>query len=401
MTIVAGAVTGDDLESVAAAAAAALGHAVAIALPASGRTVAFPPGAIEPEHLAEITRYAVAVIRGDAGDAPSHVADVVPIRIGSEVIGIVAGEPGGGPQPRAAGESPRPWLEAAAAGAAVTALMREARAGDADESRRGLLRALSIGPPADVTALVGHARRLGFDLSEGAVAICAEPGGASAPEREAAGASAPDRGAGGTSALERRAGELVRERSALVAELGGGRLLGLVPPTRGNGGDPAGELASALTERGMRVATSALHRDPSALHDAVCEAELLLELESIAAASLSGQEETYRLLIGVLLRKPEELTALRAGTISPLEAYDAEHDTELLATLEAFLLHDGSTTETAEAMRLHRHTVGYRLARVQEVSGLSPYESEGRERLSLGLKAHQILEAARRRSRRL
>ena len=44
-------------------------------------------------------------------------------------------------------------------------------------------------------------------------------------------------------------------------------------------------------------------------------------------------------------------------------------------------------------MSLHRHTVGYRLARFQEVSGLSPYESDGRERLSLGLKAHQILEA--------
>jgi DNA-binding PucR family transcriptional regulator len=44
-------------------------------------------------------------------------------------------------------------------------------------------------------------------------------------------------------------------------------------------------------------------------------------------------------------------------------------------------------------MQLHRHTVGYRLARVHEVSGLSPYESDGRERLSLGLKADQILAA--------
>ncbi len=67
-----------------------------------------------------------------------------------------------------------------------------------------------------------------------------------------------------------------------------------------------------------------------------------------------------------------------------------------LATLRAFLAHDGSTTETAEAMKLHRHTVGYRLSRVHEVSGLSPYESDGRERLSLGLKAHQIIIAAAR-----
>jgi DNA-binding PucR family transcriptional regulator len=47
-------------------------------------------------------------------------------------------------------------------------------------------------------------------------------------------------------------------------------------------------------------------------------------------------------------------------------------------------------------MSLHRHTVGYRLSRVQEVSGLSPYESDGRERLSLGLKADQILAADQR-----
>jgi DNA-binding PucR family transcriptional regulator len=51
-------------------------------------------------------------------------------------------------------------------------------------------------------------------------------------------------------------------------------------------------------------------------------------------------------------------------------------------------------------MGLHRHTVGYRLARVHEVAGLSPYESDGRERLSLGLKAHQILRADQRRSQR-
>jgi sugar diacid utilization regulator len=44
-------------------------------------------------------------------------------------------------------------------------------------------------------------------------------------------------------------------------------------------------------------------------------------------------------------------------------------------------------------MELHRHTVGYRLSRVRDVSGLSPYESDGRERLGLGLKAAHILAA--------
>jgi purine catabolism regulator len=122
------------------------------------------------------------------------------------------------------------------------------------------------------------------------------------------------------------------------------------------------------------------------------ESELLLELGS-DGAGVAGQDETFKLLIGVLLRDRDELEQLRAQTISPLAVYDAEHDTELLPTLRAFLAHHGSTSETAEAMGLHRHTVGYRLARVHDVSGLSPHESDGRERLGLGLKAHEILEA--------
>jgi purine catabolism regulator len=104
-------------------------------------------------------------------------------------------------------------------------------------------------------------------------------------------------------------------------------------------------------------------------------------------------DATYRLLIGVLLRDPQELELLVRQTLAPIVAYDDQHGTDLLSTLQTFLAHDGSTTETAEALNLHRHTVGYRLARAHDVSGLSPYESSGRERLSLGLKAHQLLEA--------
>jgi DNA-binding PucR family transcriptional regulator len=125
------------------------------------------------------------------------------------------------------------------------------------------------------------------------------------------------------------------------------------------------------------------------------EADLLRELGPL----VDGHEQTYRLLIGVLCSDPPELQRLRSQTVSPLMAYDSEHGTELVTTLREFLLNDGSTTETAERMRLHRHTVGYRLARVHEVSGLSPYESDGRELLGLGLKADQILAASERLSK--
>jgi purine catabolism regulator len=183
----------------------------------------------------------------------------------------------------------------------------------------------------------------------------------------------------------------------LIAEVGKGCVVGLVPLAGERSAEAdAAALAEQLSAAGFEAAVSAARKEPSLLREAVREAMLIAELACAPEAALAGQEETYRLLVGVLLRDPDELELLRSRTITPLIGYDAEHDTDLLMTLGTFLAHHGSTTETAEAMGLHRHTVGYRLSRVQEVSGLSPYETDGRERLSLGLKAAQILAAQER-----
>jgi hypothetical protein len=359
LTIVSAAVAGDDLESVASAASAALGRPVAIALPALGPPIVWPPMSAADDELRVVAELAAAAMRGGA-EPPAALADHVPIRLGHEVTGIVAAL-----GPRAFDSSHRPWLEAAATAAAIAALMRESQSGDLASARRALIQAVVAGPVEDVGAFVAQARRLGVDLAAGAAALCAHIDGTpfeALPEPPA----------------------------ALLADLGDGLVLGLVSLAHDQATDA---LIAELRERGMVVARSSPRRTPAALHDALREAELICELLAPPQAMLAGEEETYRLLIGVLLRDPDELQQLRTRTVSPLATYDSEHDTELLATLRGFLAHHGSTTETAEAMGLHRHTVGYRLARVHEVSGLSPYESDGRERLSLGLKAHQILEA--------
>jgi hypothetical protein len=367
LTMVSGVVAGDDLNQVAASTSSALGRPVAIAIPTLGEPVVCPSGALSEDDIMEIVAHAAAVIRGELRDPPAVLAQAVEVRLGADVVGIVAAARRNG-DGCDVGSDVRAWLEAAAAAAAVAAVMRDAQEGGLERSRRALLQSLRAGPPAEISLFLEHARRLGFDLSSGAVAVCAE-----------------ERTAGSAPAL----GDLAAGHRALIADVGTGRLCGLVPLASSAVGDGVGALAAELTSRGMRVAVSAPHRDPASLHDAIREAEVLIELD----VAVAGQEETYRLLIGILLRDPAQLEDLRARTIAPLTVYDAEHDTELLATLEAFLAHHGSTTDTAEAMSLHRHTVGYRLARVQEVSGLSPYESDGRERLGLGLKAHHILDA--------
>ena len=367
LTMVSGVVAGGDLNEVASSASGALGRPVAIAIPGLGEPVVHPAGACSPEDLEAIAAHAAAATRGERSELPGVVGAAVDVRLGSEVVGIVAAlrAPGEGP----AGPEVGTWLEAAAAAAAVAAVMRDAHAGGAERSRRALLQSLRSGPPPQAGLLVEHARRLGFDLSSGAVAICATAG----PEATAPGAA-----------------ELAAEQRALIAEVDAGRVCALVPLAPPSAADDLAALAAELSDRGLHVVTSAPQRAAATLHHAVREAEVLIELD----VALAGQEETYRLLIGILLREPDQLEDLRARTIAPLTVYDAEHDTDLVGTLESFLTHHGSTTDTAEAMSLHRHTVGYRLARVHEVSGLSPYESDGRERLGLGLKAHRILLAS-------
>jgi PucR C-terminal helix-turn-helix domain/GGDEF-like domain len=343
-------------------------------LPSLGAPVVWPADSIPEAVLGELMQYAVAAAAGAPGGEPAAVAHAVPIRIGSDVVGVVvAVHVNGANVVGAAADDDGPWLEAAAAAAAVTRLMDDGRRGEQQDSRRALMRTLLSATAPDPAVTVADGRRLGVDLGAGAIAVY-----------------------GWATGEVELPGEVAEHGGTLIAEIGPGRVLGLVPLAGEHPERAAGALAGRLGDAGFSAALSAPRREPSQLREAIREAMLLAELASAPEAALAGQEETYRLLIGVLLRDPQELELLRSSTITPLLAYDAEHDTELLVTLGRFLAHHGSTTETAEVMGLHRHTVGYRLSRVHEVSGLSPYESDGRERLSLGLKAAQILAAAER-----
>ena len=60
-------------------------------------------------------------------------------------------------------------------------------------------------------------------------------------------------------------------------------------------------------------------------------------------------------------------------------------------TLETFLEADGNVAGTAQRLFTHRHTIYYRLERVRELCGLDVSSSDGREKLSLGLKAMRVL----------
>ena len=100
---------------------------------------------------------------------------------------------------------------------------------------------------------------------------------------------------------------------------------------------------------------------------------------------------TYRLLLGIWERDPSEIRSLYEETIGPVDRYDGANGTQLTQTLMVFFRHNESLTKTAAELYAHRHTVRYRLEKIAEISGLSAFQTEHKERLGLGLKARSLL----------
>jgi sugar diacid utilization regulator len=153
------------------------------------------------------------------------------------------------------------------------------------------------------------------------------------------------------------------------------------------------ELEAGIDNYIFTVALSRPAADPADLHRAGAEALLAANVAEARGMPLLSFEETgaYRLLLPAMSEDPTELRRFHDETVAPLVAYDDQYETELVRTLESFLDADGNVANTAEKLFTHRHTIRYRLDRVRELTGLDVSSTDGRERLSLGLKAMRVL----------
>ncbi len=179
----------------------------------------------------------------------------------------------------------------------------------------------------------------------------------------------------------------------------GAEVLVLVPGADDATAARAGESILSEMQAGLPGFTFALGRSritaaPDELPRAASEALLAANVAQGSpdgAALAFEQTGAYRLLLSAMSENPSELQRFYGETVEPLVAYDEQYETDLLLTLETFLDADGNVAGTAQRLFTHRHTIYYRLERVRELSGLDVSSSDGREKLSLGLKAMRVL----------
>lgn len=182
-----------------------------------------------------------------------------------------------------------------------------------------------------------------------------------------------------------------------IVTSGGDQVVALVP-TRDD--LPIRELLHTWTERSadkvgeceLTWGASKPHDDPLTLSAAYQEAQTALTAaRSLGAQPIAAYDELgiVRLLLGTG-REPDFRTFMDEVT-GPLLEYDAKHDGSLIPTLRAFFDADCSQRVAAERLFIHHKTMRYRLARINQLTGLDLAKHEDRLRADVALR---ILEVA-------
>lgn len=382
-------VAGDGLTRVAELTASAAGGPVMIVAPQLGGPWVGPR-----DHLAADRRRALELalidrVRDPNGAPPGELAREVPIA-SSRIKGAVALLRSGQPVRPLALE----YLQVAAAAALTEWALTEA--GSAEYGMRGsLLSDLRGRGGVRREQAIRRIALLGCARNTGAVAICAR---VESQRSEQVGAMI-------ASECPDAAGELV---DSAIPDDDTRSLYALLPSVEVERHEGIGEAAAATLAVARRlgarigchgtVGLSSYCAEPAGLPCAIQEAELMLEILlrlGAPAAWEIGAKSTYRLLLGLLCSRPEELLLLYRETVAPLVAYDERHRTQLLRTLETYVARNCNMNMTASAMLAHRHTIAYRLERIRELTDLDPARPEDREPLGLGLKAHRLVNLQR------
>jgi sugar diacid utilization regulator len=259
-----------------------------------------------------------------------------------------------------------------------------------EEASTSFQRAVLAGQIADRGDLIARGRELGTDLGAGGgvVVVRAHPRNPTEDD------------------WRRRllAVALRGSRSVAPGSIGSpttedaGEIVVLIPDPDGEAGRRAcsaiiRELESGLPGFAFAIGRSRHAADPLDLNRASNEALLAVNVvEGDPERTELAYEDTgtYQLLLPHM-SDPAELGRFYDETVRPLVAYDEQYETDLLGTLSTFLECDANVNATAARLFTHRHTIRYRFERVRELTGLDVSSTDGREKLSLGLKAMRVL----------
>jgi purine catabolism regulator len=135
---------------------------------------------------------------------------------------------------------------------------------------------------------------------------------------------------------------------------------------------------------------------------AVCTADLSVSARQ-AEQALSAAGQARRVVCrydelandGLLdLLDSEAVRAFSASVLAPLDSYSRASRTDLVASLRAYLAHNGQWDPAAAELGVHRHTLRYRMRRITELLGRDLESTNTRMELWLALTVREHLDGS-------
>jgi purine catabolism regulator len=188
--------------------------------------------------------------------------------------------------------------------------------------------------------------------------------------------------------------QLEREQVHSLVAIRAGLLCAVIDP---GGRDPielARKLRAELAERFGEVGASAsrpaaTHSLRLSFHEARCALEAV-RLQNGDAPEIATYEDLGAFQLLLSLQDDDALISYCRGVLGPVEQGEGEYGDELLRSLDVFIEHNGHWEKAAAALYCHRHTLRYRIRRVEQLTGRDFSHARDRIEFWLALRGREL-----------
>jgi purine catabolism regulator len=151
-----------------------------------------------------------------------------------------------------------------------------------------------------------------------------------------------------------------------------------------------------LSERHGEVRAAASRRAPvRALRRSFHEARCALEVSALRngdSPSVASYHDLGAFQFLLSVQDDEALRMYCESVLGSIEDGEGKYGGELLRSLEAFLEHNGQWEGAARELYCHRHTLRYRIRRVEELTGRDLSSARDRIEFWLALRARELVQ---------
>jgi PucR family transcriptional regulator, purine catabolism regulatory protein len=151
------------------------------------------------------------------------------------------------------------------------------------------------------------------------------------------------------------------------------------------------ELASQV---GGEVQASASRMAPTqslrlSFHEARCALEAV-RLQNGGRPAVASYKDLGAFQLLLSLQDDDALLSYCREVLGPVEAGEGEYGDELLRSLDVFIEHNGHWEKAAAALYCHRHTLRYRIRRVEQLTGRDFSHARDRIEFWLALRGREL-----------